>query len=50
MLGKLDPLDFVLAENLGLSLGQVRDLPNAEHVEWRAFFKYRHEMEKLHGR
>ena len=47
MLGEHDPLDFVLAENLGMSLGQVRSLPNSEYVEWAAFYKYRHEMERL---
>jgi hypothetical protein len=47
MLGDLDPLDFLLAEGLGKTLGEIRALPNAEVVEWRAFYKYRSEMEKL---
>ena len=33
--------DFVLAEMLGKSLGEVRALPNAEVVEWMAFLAYR---------
>ena len=33
--------DFVLAELLGKSLGEVRALPNAEVVEWMAFLAYR---------
>ena len=33
--------DFVLAEMLGKSLGEVRALPNAEVVEWMAYLAYR---------
>ena len=33
--------DFVLGELLGRSLSEVRALPNAEVVEWRAFLAYR---------
>jgi len=47
MEGQLDPFDFVLAEALGLSLSEVRALPNAEHVEWRAFYKYREAMREF---
>lgn len=49
MLGEIDAFDFVLAQDLGMSLGEVRDLPEAEVVEWRAFYLYRAEMEKLNG-
>jgi hypothetical protein len=49
MLEEIDPIDFILAENLGMSLGQVRALPNSEIVEWRAFLRYRAEMQKLHS-
>lgn len=47
MLEEIDALPFVLAERLGKSLGQVRAMPNAEIVEWRAFFKYRHALQEL---
>ena len=49
MLNKIDSFDFVLAQDLGMSLAGVRALPNAEHVEWRAFYTFRSEMEKLHS-
>lgn len=50
MLGEVDTIDFLLAEALGKSLSEVRAMPNAEVVEWRAFYRYRTEMEKLHAR
>ena len=39
--------DFVLAELLGKSLGEIRALPNAEVVEWMAFLAYRRAMAEL---
>ncbi len=39
--------DFVLAELLGKSLGEVRALPNAEVVEWMAFLAYRRAVAEL---
>lgn len=33
--------DFVLAEALHKSLGEIRAMPNSEHVEWLAFFAVR---------
>lgn len=50
MLGEVDTFDFVLAADLGMSLGQVRALPNREHMEWRSFYKVRAAMEDLHAR
>jgi hypothetical protein len=43
--------DFVLAELLGKSLGEVRALPNAEVVEWMAFLAYRRAVAEVeqHG-
>jgi hypothetical protein len=43
--------DFVLAELLGKSLGEVRALPNAEVVEWTAFLAYRRALAEVgqHG-
>lgn len=49
MLGEIDSFDFILAETLGQPLQYIRALPNAEIVEWQAFFHYRNEMEKLHS-
>jgi hypothetical protein len=38
--------DFVLGEALHKSLGEVRALPNAEVVEWMAFWAYRRALEE----
>jgi hypothetical protein len=45
--GVLDATDFVLGEALGKSLGEVRVMPNAEIVEWLAFFAYRRAMQEV---
>jgi hypothetical protein len=50
MLGEIGDLEFVVAERLGLSLGQVHDLPNAELEDWRAFYEYRAAMRDLEAR
>lgn len=50
MRGDIDPLDFVLAETLGKSLAEIRDLDNAEFIEWRAFRKVRDALTELHSR
>jgi hypothetical protein len=53
MEGTLDPLDFILAENLHKTLDEVRAMSNAEHVEWRAFYVWRKaklDFEADHGR
>jgi len=42
--------DFVLAEMLGKSLGEVRALPNAEVVEWMAFLAYRRALAEVEQR
>ncbi len=47
MEGTVDPFDFMLAEALHLTLWQVRRLPNSEVLEWKAFYKWRHEMAEL---
>lgn len=39
--------DFVLAELLGKSLGEVRAMPNAEVVEWMAFLAYRRAVQEV---
>ena len=42
--------DFVVGEALGKSLEEVRALPNAEVVEWLAFFAYRRAVAEVeHG-
>ena len=49
MLEERDPFDYVLAEALGKSLYEVRQLSNYEHVEWRAFYEYRNAMREVEG-
>lgn len=49
MLETIDPLDYMLAIDLGKSLGEVRAMPNRDFAEWSAFYTYRSEMEKLHA-
>lgn len=46
---EVDAFDFVLAQDLKLTLGQVRALPNSEVVEWRAFYEYRAAMMEHEG-
>lgn len=45
--GAIDVFDFVLAESLGMTLGQVRAMPNVEYVQWRAFYKVRHALQNM---
>jgi hypothetical protein len=37
MMGEVDIFPFLLAEKLGMTLGEVRAMPNAEYEEWRAY-------------
>lgn len=47
MQGDLDAYDFVLAERLHKTLGEVRAMPNSEIVVWRAWDTYRNAMREL---
>jgi uncharacterized membrane protein len=47
MTGEVSSFDYVLALDLGMTLAQVRALPNAEIVEWSAFYKWRDAMQKF---
>lgn len=47
MENEVDAFDFVLAEALGMSLTEVRALPNTEHEEWRAFYEWRRAMQEF---
>jgi hypothetical protein len=49
MLGAIDAFDFELALDLGKTLGEIRDLPNQEIVAWRAYYRVRNELQKLHA-
>lgn len=42
MTGDLDPFDFQLAENLGMTVARLRDeIPNSELLAWQAFYEWR---------
>lgn len=47
MEGDRDPLDFMVAEVLHMSLAEVEDMDNAERVAWAAWFHVRAELRKL---
>lgn len=48
MTGQLDPFDFVLAERLGMTVEEMLNrISNREYLMWRAFYRYRNEMERL---
>jgi len=50
MLGQRDSLDFRVAETIGMPLHAVRALPNAEVVEWGAYFAAVDALEDMHAR
>ena len=46
MLGEVDSFDFLLAEKLGKSLGEVRAWPAIEVEQWRALYHVRDQYAK----
>jgi len=48
MEGDLDPFDYMLASELGMTIKDMHDaMPNNEYLSWRAFFTYRTAMQDL---
>ena len=47
MEGELDPFDFLLAEQLGITLAQVGAMSNNEYLRWRAWHVYRTAMANM---
>lgn len=47
MRGEVDALDFILAEQWGCTLAEVRALPAAEVEEWRSWRVVRTELDKI---
>ena len=46
-----DPYEYILAERLGMTRGELlQRMSNDEYVWWQAFDVYREAMRKLHGR
>jgi hypothetical protein len=51
MLGEMDSFDFVLAEGLSMTIGELRErMSNEEYHQWRAFYIYRYEMAQLEAK
>lgn len=46
-MGEVDALDFILARDLGLTLSEVRQMPNQEIEEWRAWYAVKRQREQL---
>lgn len=42
----MDPFDFVLAENLHMSLDAIGDMSNDTFLRWRAFYTYRADLQE----
>ena len=55
-LDEVDTFEFRLARDLGVTLTQLREMPQAEYVQWRAFYTWEYAMQDLanqtagHGR
>lgn len=45
MLGEDDPFVYHLARDLNLTLGQMEEMPFAEYLRWRAFYKWEKTMQ-----
>lgn len=47
----LDPFEFVLAENLHMTVAQLREqISTHEYVQWQAFYVYRKAMTDLESK
>ena len=46
MLGEVDPIDFLIAQDIGMPLTLVRELPMSEIIEWRAWYAVKQALEK----
>ena len=44
-LGEDDPFDYALALEIGCSLAEVRAMPYADYIRWRAYIRYRNAMQ-----
>jgi hypothetical protein len=50
MLEEIDPLEFIVARDLGMTLAELDARMGAgEWVRWRAFYVYEGAMKKLYG-
>lgn len=49
-LGERDPFDYVLARDLGRTVDELRQMSQAEYVEWRAFYNWQAAMDEFRDR
>lgn len=49
MTGELDPLEFVVARDLGMTLADLDAMAAGEWVRWRAFYIFEGAMKKFYG-
>ena len=46
--GRLDPFDFTLAEQLHMTVADMRErMSNQEYLQWRAFYVWRNAQQEL---
>lgn len=48
--GEIDAFPFILARDLGMTLGAVRAMPNSEYAEWAAFHQAERRARKIWGK
>lgn len=48
--GEIDTFPFVLARDLGWSIGQLEQLPHDEYLRWRAFYVWEQAMRDFKSR
>lgn len=50
MEGELDTFQFVLAQDLGMTLAQLGEMSFDEYLHWQAFYTYRAAMAELEAK
>jgi hypothetical protein len=41
----VDPFLFLLAKDLGKTIGELEQMPHREYTDWAAFYKVKHAIE-----
>lgn len=45
--GEIDAFPFILARQLGMTLAEVRAMPNSEYCEWAAYHQVERRVQKI---
>lgn len=45
--GEVDVFTYYLAEHLGKTLTEIGDMPHAEYVGWKSYYKVKQQQEEL---